>query len=112
MNNMYEGQYIINSFYAVDADTEEQIMPDNRGYITVSAEQKILFKALHKDGYADVNTLVIFAGDDPVKLQINDNELYPFYVGAETQRGIGQMRIYSIKALADCKFYYEGIVCD
>lgn len=112
MSNMYEGQYIINSFHAVDADTGELITPDTRGYITVTAGQKIVFKDLYSDGYASVNTLVLFAGDDPQKIQINDNELYPFYVAAETQKGIGQMRIYSITALTDCKFYYEGIVCE
>lgn len=110
--NIFEGQYIVNSFYAVNKETGEQITPTEDGYITLSEGDIIVFKDIYSDGYVSVNTLVIFADSTgPVKVQINDNEVYPFYLGAGEKRGIKSMRIYSFKALNNCKLYYEGIVC-
>lgn len=111
MSNIYEGQYIVNSFNAIDADTLQPITPDERGYITATAGQKILFKDLYHSGYTYVNTIVFFTEDTAQKVQLNDNTMYPFYVEEGTKRGIKQMRIDSFTVLNDCTFYYEGIVC-
>ena len=111
MNNIYEGQYIINSFYAVNGNTGEVIEADETGRITLSEGDKVVFKSMYGDEYVSVNTLVFFAGDNPIKLQLNDNTVYPFYVEAGAKRGVKNMRIYSFTALNDCELYYEGIVC-
>lgn len=112
MNTTYEGKYIVNSFHAVDADTGLTITPDTKGFIELTTGQKVVFQNLYGDGTVDVNTLIFFAGEDgPLKVQINDNNMYPFYVEAGGRRGITNMRVYSFTALADCELYYEGIVC-
>lgn len=111
MNTVYEGQYIVNSFHAVNGDTGEVIQADETGYITVAAGTKIVFKDIYSDNNVSVNTLVFFAESDPVKVQLNDNTVYPFYVEANTKRGIKNMRIYSFTVLEPCTMYYEGIVC-
>ena len=111
MSNLYEGQYIVNSFYAVKADTGTVVEADETGMISLSEGDKIVFKSIYSDEYVPVNTLVIFAGSDPVKVQLNDNATYPFYVEAGSKRGVKNMMIHSFTALADCTLYYEGIVC-
>lgn len=111
MSNLYEGQYIINSFYAINGNTNEVIEADAMGNISLSQGDKVVFKSIYTDEYVPVNTLVFFAGSDPVKVQQNDNSVYPFYVEAGSKRGIKNMRIYSFTALEACTLYYEGIVC-
>lgn len=111
MSNIYEGQYIVNSFYAVNAETKNVVQADESGMISLSQGDKIIFKSMYSDEYVPVNTLVFFAGSDPVKVQLNDNTMYPFYVEAGTKRGIKNMKIYSFTALTSCTLYYEGIVC-
>ena len=113
MDTIYEGQYIVNSFYAVNKETGEQIQPTEDGYITLSENDVVVFKDLYSDDYVDINTIVIFAdgATGPAIIQFNDNDLYPFYVGAGEKRGVKSLRVYEIKALNACKIYYEGIVC-
>lgn len=111
MSDMYEGQYIINSFHAVNGETGEVITATENGYIDLEEGDKVVFQGIYPgDKYVSVNTLVFFAGDStPVKVAINDNELYPFYIDAGTRRGIKDMCIHSFTALVDCQLYYEGI---
>lgn len=112
-DTIYEGQYIVNSFYAVNKVTGEQIEPTENGYITLAANDVVVFKDLYSDEYVPVNTIVIFADSEtgPAKIQFNNNDLYPFYVGAGEKRGVKSLRVYEMKALNACKIYYEGIVC-
>lgn len=111
MNTMYEGQYIVNSFYAVNASTHEVIQADASGRISLAQGDTVIFKGIYGDDYVSVNTIVFFAGDDPIKVQLNDNTVYPFYVEAGSKRGVKNMRVYSFTALEACTLYYEGIVC-
>lgn len=111
MNNMYEGQYIVNSFHAVNGDTNEVIQADESGYITLAQGDRVVFKSIYGDENVSVNTLVFFAKSDPIKVQLNNNEVYPFFVEPAAKRGIKNMRIYSFTALEACTLYYEGIVC-
>lgn len=111
MSNMYEGQYIVNSFCAINGTTKEQIQADERGYISLSAGDTVVFKSMYDDSYVAVNTLVFFADDGAIKVQLNDNTTYPFYVEAGSKRGVKNMRIYSFTAIENCSLYYEGIVC-
>ena len=69
MSNLYEGQYIINSFYAINGNTNEVIEADAMGNISLSQGDKVVFKSIYTDEYVPVNTLVFFAGSDPVKVQ-------------------------------------------
>jgi hypothetical protein len=108
---MYEGQYIVNSFHAVNQSTNEIIQADEKGNITLSQGDTVVFKSIYADENVSVNTIVFFAGDDPVKVQLNDNTVYPFYVEAGSKRGVKNMRVYSFTALEACTLYYEGIVC-
>ena len=110
MSNMYEGQYIVNSFHAVNADTGEVLTADETGYITVTAGTTIKFESPY-GGNADVYTLVFFTKDDPLTVTLNDNEMYPFYVEANVKRGIKNLRVHSFTVQEDATFYYEGIVC-
>ena len=111
MSTMYEGQYIVNSFHAVDAQTGEVLTANEAGYITLSAGQTIVFRDPKDEENVDVNTIVFFSAGDALRIQLNDNEMYPFYVEAGGNRGIKNMRIYSFTALEACTLYYEGIVC-
>lgn len=111
MNTMYEGQYIINSFYAVNANNDQVVSADEKGFINLSAGDTIKFKSIYNDEYVPVNTIVFFADEDPVKVQLNDNSKYPFYIDSRTKRGVKNMRVYSFTAQIACKLYYEGIVC-
>lgn len=113
MDVIYEGQFIVNSFYAVNKETGDQIQPTEDGYITLSENDVVVFKDIYSDDFVSVNTLVIFADEatGPAIIQFNDNDLYPFYVGSGERRGVKSLRVYEIKALNACKIYYEGIVC-
>jgi len=95
MSTTYEGQYVVNSFYAINADTGEPITANDKGVIDVAAGTKIVFKNLFGDGFVDVNTLVFITNNDALKVQINDNNTFPFYVEANSRKGISQMRISS-----------------
>lgn len=111
MNTMYEGQYIVNSFHAVNAQNNQIITADEKGFITLSAGDTVKFKSIYGESYVPVNTIVFFADEDSVKVQLNDNSMYPFYVDAGTKRGVKNMRVYSFTAQTPCRLYYEGIVC-
>lgn len=108
---MYEGQYIVNSFYAVNAKNNQTISADEKGFINLAAGDTVKFKSIYSDEYVSVNTIVFFADEDPVKVQLNDNSTYPFYVDGGAKRGVKNMRVYSFTAQTACKLYYEGIVC-
>ena len=110
MSNIYAGQYIVNSFHAKNGTTGEVITADENGYISLNNGDKVVFEDIYSGENTSVGTLVFFAKDADVKVQINDNETYPFLVLAGTKRGIKNMRIYEFTALADCELYYEGIV--
>ena len=111
--SIYETLDIINSYRAVNAETKSVIPADDAGFIAPEAGTTIIFpnpqNTLDHNRYVDLNTLVIKAGDSAVKIQINDNEMYPFYVEPNTMRGIQYIRIYSIKSLSGGSFYYEGL---
>ena len=108
-SSIYESQDIINSFHAVDVSTGNVIPCSDDGFISITSGTTIRFENPNAVAFISANTLVIKAGSTPVKLQINDNEKYPFFVAAGESKGIQYMRIYKIKALQDCTFYYEGL---
>ena len=110
MGSIYEGQYIVNSFHAKDGTTGETITCDEAGYISLQEGDKVVFEDIYTGEKTSVGTLVFFAKDSDVKVQLNDNETYPFYVPAGTKRGVKNIRIYEFTALTDCELYYEGIV--
>ena len=110
--NVYESSYQVNSFYAIDNSTKQQIPCDDAGFINPAEDTEIIFYHPYQDTRIDVNTLTIAAGDDPVLLQINDNERYPLFVDANERKEIIYMRIYSIKVLRSGSFYYEGLSSD
>lgn len=64
MSRTFESSYIVNSFHAVNADTKEVYTPDDAGYITAKAGDKIIFENPYNRGqYTSVNTLVFFTKD-------------------------------------------------
>ena len=109
-NQVYESSYIVNSFCAINADTQEPYSADEAGYITAKAGDKIIFKGVYSEPYVSTNTLVFFTKDKSLKVQLNDNALYPLYVPANDKKGVQYLRVYSITILNDCTFYYEGMV--
>lgn len=115
MARTYESSYIVNSFHAVNATTREVYTPDEQGFITAKAGDKIIFENPYtQKEYISLNTLVFFTKDTPQKVYVNPSEdsgFYPLYVKANDMKGIQYMRIDSITVLADCTFYYEGLAC-
>ncbi len=109
----YENHDLVNSFHAVCVDREGNRIrcePDEQGYISVKAGDILRFTDPHNpDKFVAVNSLVIFAGSAPVKLQLGDNVMYPLYVGANERRGVDKLRIKRITVLQDSAFYYEGM---
>lgn len=109
-NQVYESSYIVNSFHAINAETRKPYSADAEGYITVKAGDKIIFDGIYSNEFVSVNTLTFFTKDAPLKVQLNDNTLYPFYIPANDRRGVQYLRVDSITILNDCTFYYEGMV--
>lgn len=84
--------------------------PDERGYISVSAGETLMFEdPRHPDKFVAVNSLVFFTSSTPLKVQLGDNEKYPLYIGANERRGVERLRVRQMTVLTDCSFYYEGM---
>ncbi len=106
---IFENNYIVNSFHATKPNGE--VYPaDSSGFITVNAGDEIVFQDLYENKHINVNTISFTTKKTALKVEINDNTLYPFYVPADTTKGIQYMRIYKMKVLADCTFYFESLV--
>lgn len=108
-SQIFENQYIVNSFYAVKPDGSAYTA-DAAGYITVKEGDEIVFKDLYEDKHVEINTITFTTKGTALKVQINDNALYPFYVPAGGTKGIQYMRVYKLKALCNCTFYFEALV--
>lgn len=108
---VYESSYLVNSFNAMDFNTREVIEADERGYISPAPGTKIVFPNPNhvKDRLVDLNTLVLVTGENPLKLMINDNDMYPLYVDANMIKGVEYIRVYSFTVLEGGPFYFEGL---
>lgn len=103
---------LINSFYAINKATGQPISADARGFISPAANTEIVFANPHPDSghqYVEVTDLAIETGENAVKLQINDNERYPFYVDANSAKGLSAVYVYKIKVLSGGPFAYEAL---
>lgn len=111
ITQIYESNFIVNSFHALDANTKTVIAADDKGFISPTIGTRIIFPNPHdpNDLSCDLNTLVIKAGDTPVKVMVNDNDMYPLYVDANSMKGIEYIRVYSITLLSGTSFYFEGL---
>lgn len=112
--NVYESQFLVNTFNAVNADTGEVITADAAGFISPSAGTTIIFPnpnvgAASRNKYADVNTVLFTTRASAVKVVVNDNEMYPFYVPPNTTKGLQYIRVYKIKVLSGTDFCVEGL---
>lgn len=106
-----ENSYMVNSFHAVDGDTHEVITADEEGFISLEAGQKVIFESPYVPGeYVHCNTLIIGAGDEDVKVYLDDNTMYPLYVPAGEEKGVGYLAVHSFTAVDDCSLYYDGLV--
>lgn len=104
-----ENSYLVNSFHAVNPATGETYDATEAGVISLSTGDEVIFVDPFTEKPTHVNTLVVKALTD-VKLQLDDNELYPFYVEEGEMKGLQYLSVYKLKALADCTLYYEGLV--
>lgn len=112
MSQIYENQYILNSFHAVNADTEEVIDADEIGLISPDPDTEIVFANPNADSkykYVEVNSLVFTTTDSALKVIINDNEMYPFYVAPNSTKGLNYVYISKFKVLEGSAFYYEAL---
>ena len=112
MSNLRESRFIVNSFHAVDATTGQVIECSEDGYISPNANTTIVFANPVEDSnskFVEITTLVFTAGDSPLKVVINDNEMYPFYLKANETRGFDYVPVYKFKVLEGGSFYYEGL---
>ena len=113
MQSIYESQYIVNTFHAVNADTDEVYEADAEGYITAKAGDRIMFVNPYEEGKsADLNTLVFTTKGTELKAYINPSDTknyYPLYVPANSQKGVQYMRVDMITMASDCTFYAEGL---
>lgn len=83
---------------------------DEEGYITARAGDLIRFAdPKNPERFVPVNSLIFHTKTTPLKIELNGNGLYPFYVGANQYRGVERMRVTRIMPLTDCSFYYEGM---
>lgn len=111
MASAVEYQSIINSFHAVDYDTGQIIQADDQGFIEPAIGQVIGFEnpANDKDNRVEVTSFIVTTKDKAVKLSINDNEKYPFYVGKNTTKGLDAIYVSKIKVLETGPFYYDAL---
>lgn len=109
MTQIFENQFIFNSFHAVNADTKQVYQADDSGFITVAPGDKIVFESPYQAGeYVTGNTLIFTAGDD-LMIQIGDNELYPLFVPSGEKKGVQYMPIPYIKVISGTSMYFEGM---
>lgn len=111
MSQLYESMAIVNSWHAINADTQDVIPCTNKGVITPEAGTTIVFETPKKDSSStvEISTLVFTNGSSPTKLIINDNEKYPFYLDPKETRGLDYIYVYKIKVVETGGFYYEGM---
>lgn len=95
----------------MDFDTRQVIEADERGYISPASGTKIVFPNPHdvNDRLVDLNTIVFFTRDTPLKVMINDNAMYPLYIEPNDRKGIQYIRVYSFTVLEGGPFYFEGL---
>ena len=103
----------MNSFYAVrvdEAGNRIRCEPDEAGFICSGAGDLLRFADPRSpERFVPVNSLVFQAGAMPLKVQLNDNSLYPLYLAAHQRRGVERIRVNSLRVLTDSVFYYEGM---
>ena len=111
LTNIYESLYLVNSFHCVNAETGEVITADDHGNISPAIGTKIVFpNPFNPDDKAvAVSTLIFKTNDSPVKVQINNNEMYPLYIPAKTVKGFDYMKVNHFTVLEGSQFYVEGL---
>lgn len=109
--NIYESLYLVNSFHCVDAETGEVIEADEHGNISPAVGTKVVFpNPFNPDDKAvAVSTLIFKTNASPVKIQINNNEMYPLYIPAESVKGFDYLKISHFTVLEGSQFYVEGL---
>ena len=85
------------------------IPADDAGNISVAAGTVLVFKNYSGQGNLAVQEIVFRAGADPLRIQINDNAMYPYIVPAGAQQGISGLAINTIKVLNSCTFAYDAL---
>ncbi len=111
MASSVEYQSIINSFHAVDYNTGQIIVADEQGYIEPAVGTVVAFEspAPDKDNRVEVTSFIVTTKDKAVKLSINDNEKYPFYVDANTVKGLEAIYVSKFKVLETGPFKYDAL---
>ena len=110
MNSIYENQYLINSFHATKNDsTHTVIAEDGGGYIEPAVGTEICFLGPISQRPVPVNTILVTAGEEDIKLALNGNEMYPFYVPAGKTKGVNYMYVHTMKLLSGGSFSYEAM---
>ena len=107
-----DAQYLVNSFNAIDEATGKVIAADERGFISPPQGTVVVFQNPNpdkKDSYVEVTDIVVEAAENSVKLQINDNELYPMYVDANNMKGLTSVYVYKIVVIDGGPFRYEAL---
>ncbi len=104
-----DAQYLVNSFHAIDESTKRVIASDKSGFISPAKNTTIIFKNPNNDNFVEVTDIVVETAENPVKLQINDNELYPMYVEANSMKGLTSVYVYKITVLDGGPFRYEAL---
>lgn len=103
-----ESNFIVNSFYAIDADTKQVIPAENDGSIVLTQGQSVIFYAPDRDDPVRLDVFTVKALTE-VRLIVNDNTRYPWVIPEGAMRGIERLPVYKITALSDCMLYYEGM---
>jgi len=103
-----ESSFIVNSFYAIDADTKQVIPAEADGSIVLTQGQSVIFYDPFRDEPRRMDVFTVKAITE-VRLAVNDNTRYPWVIPQGAMRGIERMPVYKITALTDCVLYYEGM---
>lgn len=108
MGQIYENSFVVNSFHAVDGNTGNVITADAKGKISLSAGQKIVFVSPYSGKNVAVNTIVFDVAAD-MKIQINDNDMYPLFIAAGDKKGVQYMQVTSFTALTAGSLSFDAM---
>lgn len=107
--NVYESSYIVNSFHAVDGTTGEVITASSKGVITLNPGQKVVFASPYNANETVYLNTIVFDAKSDMKIQLNDNDMYPLFIAAGQKKGVRYIRINSFTAVTSGQLSYEGM---
>jgi len=103
----------LSSYFAVKVNPvskqETALTADADGMISPKAGDVLRFKHEKTNAYVPLGELLVHAGAQNVRLQINDSKKHIWRISAGETMGISGMAIYSITVLDACTFSYEGL---